>query len=226
MFWLKCSHNQGDKIQDLPLSIALPAPKPHDLNPPTSRRTLRWSTKLQKYKLVKTYKTAKMPRQEFIDYLNRCNKVSRSFTWRQAALSWRETVQPSLKQQTMRRAKRWHENLEWNLAPNTSSVLIRQRKHKTSWPKYRVVANVGFVVRSIVSEQDSCKKSGYAARCNRIRQRARDMSACHQLAADGIVLFQILPFFPSSIYGNRRHGLLVYLFFVSDLTILSVTQTT
>lgn len=111
----------------------------------------------------------------------------------------------------MRRAKRRHENLEWNLTLHTSSALIRQWKYKTSWLKYRVVANVGCVVRSIVSEQDSCNKSGYGARCNRIRQRAGDISACHQLAGDGIVLFQILLVFPSSFYGNRRHGLLVYL---------------
>lgn len=46
--------------------------------------------------------------------------------------------------------------------------------------------------------------------CNRIRQRTRYISACHQLVGDWIVLFEILPVFASPVYGNRRHGLLVH----------------
>jgi len=41
------------------MMIAVPAPKSHSLNPRTCRRLRLWSTKLQKYKLLKIYKAAK-----------------------------------------------------------------------------------------------------------------------------------------------------------------------
>jgi len=57
MFWLKWKHHQGDEIQvDDDCSTCA---ETHSLNPWTRRRLLLWSTKLQKYKLVKIYKTAK-----------------------------------------------------------------------------------------------------------------------------------------------------------------------